>query len=274
MYHPDKPGGSTSKFQALSAVHAILADPTKRKHYDATGIPLTLYLTLSPTLCLSLTQTHTQTHTHTYIYLLIHLHACVFSQGDVDDIEEISEEFEFWYNYYRSLFPKVTTQQIDEFSAKYKNSEEECNDIIENYNKFNGSMTDIMENVMLAEEEDEARISGIIDAAISSNKLKSTPLYTKYKKSNKKNIKKRKDIDLGDENEDGSNHAAAGPSLAALILNKPSNAKNAFDDIFAKYGGGGSDSGKGKKGKAKGSNVYDLDDEEFAKIQSKVLKKK
>jgi len=154
MYHPDKPGGSTSKFQALSAVHAILADPTKRKHYDATGISLTHSFTHSPTLCLSLTQTHTQTHTHTYIYLLIHLNACVFSQGDVDDIEEISEEFEFWYNYYRSLFPKVTTQQIDEFSAKYKNSEEECNDIIENYNKFNGSMTDIMENVMLAEEED------------------------------------------------------------------------------------------------------------------------
>jgi DnaJ family protein C protein 9 len=234
---------------------------------------LSLFLQLSLSLSLSYTK-HAHTNAHTYHLLTHSLTCCVFSQGDVDDIEEISEEFEFWYNYYRSLFPKVTTQQIDEFSAKYKNSEEECNDIIENYNKFNGSMTDIMENVMLAEEEDEARISGIIDAAISSSKLKSTPLYTKYKKSNKKNIKKRKDIDLGDENEDDSNHAAAGPSLAALILNKPSNAKNAFDDIFAKYGGGGSDSGKGKKGKAKGSNVYDLDDEEFAKIQSKVLKKK
>jgi len=76
MYHPDKPGGSTSKFQALSAVHAILADPTKRKHYDATGISLTHSLALSPTLSLSLSltqNTHTQTHTHT-IYLLIHLH--------------------------------------------------------------------------------------------------------------------------------------------------------------------------------------------------------
>jgi hypothetical protein len=194
---------------------------------------LSLFLQLFLSLSLSYTK-HAHTNAHTYHLLTHSLTCCVFSQGDVDDIEEISEEFEFWYNYYRSLFPKVTTQQIDEFSAKYKNSEEECNDIIENYNKFNGSMTDIMENVMLAEEEDEARISGIIDAAISSSKLKSTSLYTKYKKSNKKNIKKRKDIDLGDENEDDSNHVAAGPSLAALILNKPSNAKNAFDDIFAK----------------------------------------
>ena len=161
----------------------------------------------------------------------------------------------------------MTLQQIDEFSAKYKNSEEECNDIIDNYNKFNGDMTDIMENVMLAEEEDEARVSGIIDAAIDGKRLKLLPSYSKYKKSNKKNYKKRKDVDLGNENEDGSNHAA-GPSLASLILSKSSNTKNTFDGIFSKYGGG-SDSGKGKKGK----DAYDIDDAEFAKIQSKLKKR-
>ena len=161
----------------------------------------------------------------------------------------------------------MTLQQIDEFSAKYKNSEEECNDIIDNYNKFNGDMTDIMENVMLAEEEDETRVSGIIDAAIDGKRLKLLPSYSKYKKSNKKNYKKRKDVDLGNENEDGSNHAA-GPSLASLILSKSSNTKNTFDGIFSKYGGG-SDSGKGKKGK----DAYDIDDAEFAKIQSKLKKR-
>ena len=36
IMHPDK-GGDPEKFQALSAVHAILSDETKRKIYDQTG---------------------------------------------------------------------------------------------------------------------------------------------------------------------------------------------------------------------------------------------
>ena len=66
-HHPDR-GGDAEKFKALSLVHSILSDSSKRSVYDQTG--------------------------------------------DLDT-EDVSDEATFWYDYFRKLFPKLTTKVSD-----------------------------------------------------------------------------------------------------------------------------------------------------------------
>ena len=39
------------------------------------------------------------------------------------------------YNYYRSMYPKIEEKDIEEFSNKYRFSEEETQDVINYYNE-------------------------------------------------------------------------------------------------------------------------------------------
>ncbi len=36
-YHPDKPGGSTERFQKIQRAHSILGNPEKKNIYDSSG---------------------------------------------------------------------------------------------------------------------------------------------------------------------------------------------------------------------------------------------
>merc|ERR1711991_948311 len=66
------------------------------------------------------------------------------------------------------MFPKLTIEMIEKFSAKYKYSEEERSDILEAYEKREGNLEEIMESVILAEEDERGRIIEIINAAIGA----------------------------------------------------------------------------------------------------------
>ena len=96
--------------------------------------------------------------------------------GDVD-AQENSNDFDFWYEYFRNRFPKLTTKSIDDFSQQYKGSGEEIDDIVAAYEKHAGDMRKIMEVVMLAEEGDECRICGVIDSAITKGRIVTLPQY-------------------------------------------------------------------------------------------------
>jgi hypothetical protein len=61
--------------------------------------------------------------------------------GSLSDSEELSgEAFTDLYNYYRSMFPVVTEEDIDEFQAGYRGSAEETRDLLDYYTRFRGDM--------------------------------------------------------------------------------------------------------------------------------------
>lgn len=230
-HHPDR-GGTKEKFQALSIVYSILSDEEKRKVYDETG---------------SVEDSEES------------------SNGDINE-----ENFEFWNNYFRSIFPKVTIAKIDEFKKSYVGSEEEKQDVIDAYNRYDGDLSCIMECVMFAEEGEEGRICQIIDQAIEDKLIES--ITSKYKKtrvdidssssSSNKKIKGKKRAKKDDACDEGEGDADSYAQLAAAIRNKKNHSQSSsmFQNIMEKYGGdvGGEEEGE----------EDDIDDEEFERIRN------
>jgi DnaJ family protein C protein 9 len=212
-YHPDRVGGDTEKFKALSIVYATLSDPTKRSLYDNTG---------------------------------------------EIDAEDEGEDFKNWYEYFRTLFPKLTVGKLEEFSAAYKGSEEERVDLIEAYKRFGGNMEKVMSVVILAEKGEEERLCCTIDSIISFGDLECTSDYEKFKSKSKSaagNNKKSKEkrVKKGDFSES---------DLAALILSNSSSRGNSFANVMAKYSS------------TEKEDFEDISDEAFEKTKAKVMKKK
>lgn len=177
------------------------------------------------------------------------------------DAEETSQDFEHWYEYFRNLFPKLTISKIEEFSAKYKGSSEEEDDVVTEYEKHGGDLKKIMGCVILAEEEDSARICDVIDGAINKGRIETTAKYTKtkasFEKANKNPKKKRKQSNEADISEltaliAAKNSATGGGSASA----------RAMSSIFAKYGAGIED------------EADDLDDAAFEALRDKVTNKR
>ncbi len=225
LKHHPDRGGSKEKFQALSLAYSILSDEEKKKIYDETG--------------------------------------CLEDAEEGPDLNE--ENFEFWNNYFRSIFPKVTVEKIDQFKKTYLGSEEEQKDVIDAYLKHHGDLQKIMECVMFAEEGHEERISQIIDNAIAEGQLKMSEKYSSTRvdlcraghSAKKKGGKKRKN--LGESCEDANDDAAVA-ALAAAIRNKQNHSQSSFmfRNIMAKYGGEGDLDG--------GSD--EIEDEEFRRLQN------
>jgi DnaJ family protein C protein 9 len=186
--------------------------------------------------------------------------------GEVDG-EEGSQDFDFWYEYFRGLFPKISLSDIDKFGETYIGSSEEKEDVIAAYNEHGGDVKKIMESVMLAEEGDEHRICTVIDKAIQAGELKTCKKYQSTRVTASESQKRKKKND--------AKAPKAAESLEQLILmknkNRTSTTQSAMQSIFEKYGEDSKKAG-GKKGKK--ASEYDLSDEAFEAAQKNILNKK
>jgi DnaJ family protein C protein 9 len=186
--------------------------------------------------------------------------------GNLDQ-EDTSQEFEHWYEYFRNLFPKLTISKINEFSGKYKGSDEEKTDVITEYEKHSGDLKKIMDSVILAEEEDTERICTIIDAAIDAKTLKSTAKYVKSRAAVEKSLSQQPTKRKRKSSAEAEERAA--DELAQLIANKnkgKGSAHSVMSGIFAKYGG--------KDQEGEGQEATDeLSDEAFEALRNKISKK-
>lgn len=72
-----------------------------------------------------------------------------------DDIDETTTEA--WKSYFTHVFGKISTSQIDEFSQKYKCSDEEQEDVLKEYTKYKGNLLKMLDCVMLSEPRDTER---------------------------------------------------------------------------------------------------------------------
>jgi len=112
-----------------------------------------------------------------------------------DNDETNEESKESWKEYFDLIFGKVSTDDIDSFARKYKMSDEEEKDVLENYVKFKGNLKKMLEFVMLSEEIDIARwIEDYIQPAIEQKKvenfkemLEKTRLQVEKKRAQNKN---------------------------------------------------------------------------------------
>ena len=115
------------------------------------------------------------------------------------------------------MFPKLTVEAIEKFSAKYKHSEEERADILEAYKKRRGDLDDIMESVILAEEDERERIIEVINAAVEASEVpRYEPWPIKSLSSGVAKKKARKSIAL-DENKKKKNQVFF-PFFLSLIV--------------------------------------------------------
>eukprot|EP01038_Epipyxis_sp_PR26KG_P005321 gene5321-7386_t len=187
---------------------------------------------------------------------------CYDETGSIDENDgNTDQNFDFWYSYFRNLFPKISVDKIDSFSKTYKSSSEEHTDIILEYTKHQGDMEKIMSCVMLAEDEDIERISLIIDEAIENGEIELFPKYDKSKKSllnkiakeNKRNTSNKK------RRSDSKNNINDAADLIAAIATNA--AARGMANIFTKYGGNATES------------LEDIPDDEFEKLREKVVKR-
>uniref|UniRef100_A0A915HGC8 J domain-containing protein n=1 Tax=Romanomermis culicivorax TaxID=13658 RepID=A0A915HGC8_ROMCU len=112
--------------------------------------------------------------------------------GEIDD-EALNnnENDKDWIAYWRLLFKKVTVEDIKKFEEKYKNSEEERDDLKHAYLKFKGDFTKILENIFCSTLDDEDRLKSIITEMIEKENLPKYKAFTNESK-NKQAARKRK----------------------------------------------------------------------------------
>ena len=97
-------------------------------------------------------------------------------------------------DYWRKLFPKITTNDIDEFTLKYRFSDDERADVIKAYVSYKGDMKKVVNSIMCSNEEDLERFASMIDSEIQNGKIETFPKYKSFvnKKKKKKRTKKKK----------------------------------------------------------------------------------
>ena len=157
-----------------------------------------------------------------------------------------------WNDYWRLLFPKITTKDINEFINKYKGSKEEEEDIIKYYNRYNGDMDKLSECIIGFEEE---RVAQLINEMISQGKLEKFDEFVnepevkkkkriaraeKERKQFEKESKKRKKKGEGDGDDD---------LVKAIQLRSKSNFDDLISNLEAKYVNGKGKSSKRQKKK-------------------------
>ena len=99
-----------------------------------------------------------------------------------------------WMDYWRKLFPKITTNDIDEFTLKYRFSDDERADVIKAYVSYKGDMKKVVNSIMCSNEDDLERFASMIDSEIQNGKIETFPKYKSFvnKKKKKKRTKKKK----------------------------------------------------------------------------------
>jgi len=161
--------------------------------------------------------------------------------GEVAE-EESSSECKDWQQYWRTMFKVVTVEDIKNFDAKYKESEEEQRDLEQAYCEHSGDMDKILSCVILSSVEDEERFRVILDAGIEEGRLPEFEAYKPcVKKTNKRKRAAAKEAKEASEVEDSM------ASLIAKIQGKGASSESFLDGLAQKYAA--KPKGKGKKNK-------------------------
>lgn len=244
-YHPDKQHNKSPKeqedakltFEKIQFANLILSDPVKRRKYDQTG-----------------------------------------------SFEEVTDDGFDWFEFFNQCKVEITEESIAKDKKAYQGSSDEEEDIIESWLETQGDFLKLFENIPHVEVNkfDEERLFNKVSLLIYDGVIESTKNWEGYKSQRvkkfnkllrsikdesgeaeelKKEILKNKRLDTEDD-------------LKQLIQQRNSGRIDSLiNKLESKYGNKkvSKSKGKGTKGKNKKSE-YEIDDEEFEKIQKKMRK--
>ena len=88
--------------------------------------------------------------------------------------------------FFRNIYPKITKNDIDNFSETYINSELEIKDLINFYNENDGDMKCLLETIPLSCNSDKERFLSIYEDLFNKNVLVKTIKFSSTKNKIKK----------------------------------------------------------------------------------------
>ncbi|KAF7919912.1 uncharacterized protein EAE98_009146 [Botrytis deweyae] len=194
-----------------------------------------------------------------------------------------------WTEFYSEQYKDVVTSDaINQFANVYKGSDEEKDDLLAAYTKYEGKWGKMYQVIMLSDPvDDEERFREIIEEAIKTGEVKEYAVFRKETKASKDNrmkkaraeekeaakAAKRMGVDKllkgsgGDVAEQSKKPKKNVPGhmddLAAIIQARQASRGGFFDNLEAKYGGSKSAKGPGE-----------LSEEEFQRIRNGLGKSK
>ncbi|KAK3753710.1 hypothetical protein QZH41_003660 [Actinostola sp. cb2023] len=154
--------------------------------------------------------------------------------GEIDD--EVTQQERDWDAYWRLLFKKISFNDIKEFEASYKRSQEELSDLKSAYMDYEGDMEQILENVLCCTHDDEDRFREILDECIKNKELPKYANFTREPKAKRKARKKKAAQEAAEAEEMADELGISGNSekeLHQLILKRHCNREAEMNDMIA-----------------------------------------
>ncbi|KAL8982387.1 MAG: hypothetical protein Q9205_003086 [Flavoplaca limonia] len=102
-------------------------------------------------------------------------------------LSSLTDDDDFnWLSFFRDQYSSLSSSALDDFSKSYKNSDDERQDLLAAYEKYQGKLNGAYEEVMLSNPlEDEDRFHEIIDKAIEAGEVEGYKAYLKESKSSR-----------------------------------------------------------------------------------------
>eukprot|EP00968_Pinguiococcus_pyrenoidosus_P010775 scaffold869_cov303-Pinguiococcus_pyrenoidosus.AAC.6 len=182
-----------------------------------------------------------------------------------------------WMAYWRTLFPKVTVEKIQKFREEYRDSEEERQAILRAYESQRGDMNVVLETVMCSDDEtDLRRFKKIIRKAIRAGDVEDFGFVYTKSESREGEAKEAEELLAKIQAENGG---GAGADPLSMIRNRrQARAASFLDGLEARYkemdARTKSLRPEPQKKYAKPAKEPEIDEEEFQRIQARILKRR
>ncbi|CAG0881163.1 unnamed protein product [Darwinula stevensoni] len=111
--------------------------------------------------------------------------------GTVLDDEDIVMDQRDWTAYWRSLFGRVTLQDVENYEKGYVASEEERKDLLELYRKHKGNLDRVFSDLWFYKTEDEDRYRQILQDAIAVEEVPAFDAFVREPESKRAKRQKK-----------------------------------------------------------------------------------
>lgn len=161
----------------------------------------------------------------------------IFDQsGSTERAAAFDKEFN-WTDFCNAQFQSfVDMKMLDKLKAEYQGTEEEHNDLLSSFNKFEGDLDRVFENVVYSNTlDDEERFRALIDKAIKDGNVEGYEAYTqepekKRQRRQKEAQKEAKEAEQEHKKIKRKKEKSNDMDLAALIQGRQ---KSRMDDFIS-----------------------------------------
>ncbi|GAQ78368.1 chaperone DnaJ-domain superfamily protein [Klebsormidium nitens] len=186
--------------------------------------------------------------------------------GSLEDSELSGDQFNNLYDYYRSVYQKVTAEDIDSYEASYRGSALETEELKGYYKRFKGDMRKVFGWLVCSREDlDSHRFKETLDQAIAEGSLEEYPRYRKWAKGVAKKPKPAEDPLARPQKKSIKSNGALSDLTALIRKGQAERNSDFFSKLEEKYG-----IAKGGKNKGRAS-ANEPSEEEFQAAQQRVL---